>query len=273
MGNSGYIKQWRKELDSDLWRKPPLYGRVWNWLKMSVDRHTGCIETSYQKIVIGVAWDERGVEKKPNKKTIKTILDWLVECESISVESNGSKTVITLLNWATYNNTENLKVTGNGKVTAESNGKVTAEDTGNTDTYDKLVDAQVTGKKRAKVTDTTNKEVQEVQEERIENLFSLSPETPTNRWLRVYDANTPGFVSPFHGKPQSEIPNIRYKIDAFISRVGEKQAIDALKNLFQSRNIPSTPLQAALYCERQLEAKAKERAGEASAHREVVFEY
>src|SRR3990167_2270633 len=88
----GYTKAWKKELDSAIWTMPPLYHRVWFWLrqnaKYKVELFTtrrgfgiwlrpGQLLTSLDLIGKGVAWREHGVERVPNRKTVKDILDWL----------------------------------------------------------------------------------------------------------------------------------------------------------------------------------------------------
>jgi hypothetical protein len=58
--------------------------------------------TSLSAISAGVSWTEYGVEKAPNKKTIKDVLDWLRNEGAIDLESNDFGTLICLTNWNTY---------------------------------------------------------------------------------------------------------------------------------------------------------------------------
>lgn len=126
----GYAKSWRKELRSDVWNMPPIYHRVWYWLRLNVQHETylfptpvklgiwvlpGQRLTSLRQIAEGVSWKEWGVEKVPNTKTIKAVLDWLEAREMVTVESNGKGTLISVVNWHTYN------YFAGEKVTAESN--------------------------------------------------------------------------------------------------------------------------------------------------------
>lgn len=121
----GYVKEWRKELDSQIWRMHPLYHRVWSWLKKAVN-HTdktfytpkgevslqpGQKVTSLRQIAEGVSWEEWGVVKTPSPKTIKSILEWLQEQEMLTVESNAKGTLISLTNWSIYQHEEAEKVT------------------------------------------------------------------------------------------------------------------------------------------------------------------
>lgn len=128
----GFAKSWRKELHSDVWQEPPIYHRVWYWLRLNVQHEPflfptrekfgiwvlpGQRITSLRQIAEGVAWKEWGVEKVPNVKTIKAVLDWLESQEMVTVVSNTKGTLITLTNWDTYNESAYKKVT------AESNSE------------------------------------------------------------------------------------------------------------------------------------------------------
>lgn len=124
--SDGFSKSFRKELQSDVWIMPPIYHRVWYWLRMKVQHEPylfpvpgkygiwvlpGQRVTSLQQIAEGVAWCEWGVRKTPNKKTIKSVLDWLEAHEMVTVVSNTKGTLINLTNWHIYNNDKKLKVT------------------------------------------------------------------------------------------------------------------------------------------------------------------
>lgn len=117
MSKVGYIKDWRQELESDIWLMPPMYHRVWQWIKYSVNHSPGRIPnsdgtvtiinpgqhaTSYRLIAQGVGYYERGKWVEPNVKTIKSILDWLVAQGMIMVKSNTYGTLITVVKWELY---------------------------------------------------------------------------------------------------------------------------------------------------------------------------
>lgn len=128
----GFTKAWRKELDSDVWAMPPLYHRVWYWIRQKAQHETflfptpklgiwilpGQRLTSLQQIAEGVKWYEWGKEIVPNKKTIKDIIDSLESWGMIEVESNAKGTLVTVVNWDTYNNVSseesNAEVTPSG---------------------------------------------------------------------------------------------------------------------------------------------------------------
>lgn len=122
----GYIKDHRKELNSDIWLMPPLYHRVWQWLKYQVNHNDveipmsdgtkllirkGQHLTSVRKIARGVGWYERGIREEPNPKTIDAILKWLKNNNMITISrgrGNRQYTLITILNWEIYQVKEDM---------------------------------------------------------------------------------------------------------------------------------------------------------------------
>lgn len=151
---SGFAKTYRKVLISDVWKMPPLYHRVFQYLilkaKYKVEefptRRKYCIYllpgqliTSMDLISQEISWYEWGVEKKPNKKTIKDILEWLEGNSMVTVVSNRHGTFIEVVNWLHYHGGDKEKVT-------QSNGE------------------EVTPEKRALETIKEVKEVKELKE-------------------------------------------------------------------------------------------------------------
>jgi len=126
---AGWIKDYRKELDSDIWSMPPLYHRIWQYLKYSVNHanneipmrdgtkfqiHKSKYLTSYRNIAKGVGWYDGKVWHEPNPKTIKKICDWLEKNEMIQQKhgsGNREYTLVTLLNWELYQGKEAEEVT------------------------------------------------------------------------------------------------------------------------------------------------------------------
>lgn len=126
----GYTKAYRKELDGDIWKMPPLYHRVFYYLRQKAKWKPelfpsrkylgiwvipGQVITSIDLIAKGVSWTEYGIEKSPNKKTIKVILDWLENNSMIQVVSNGFGTMINIINWDTYQAKDDEEVTVSGQ--------------------------------------------------------------------------------------------------------------------------------------------------------------
>lgn len=110
----GWVKLWRKTLDSEIWRMPPLYIKVWSWLLVSVDRSTGVLPSySLSTIADKVSWsEENGRIVVPSKSYIFKILHWLEGQNALKITKNGQKTVLTIVNWDIYNNSNNIPVNG-----------------------------------------------------------------------------------------------------------------------------------------------------------------
>lgn len=123
----GYIKDYRQELDSDIWAMPPLYHRIWQYLKYMANHKDNSIPmrdgskilikegqhlTSIRQIAKNVAWYERGIEKIPNPKTVKEVLSWLESSNMILTDkSNRKYTLITIVNYGFYQGNDTDKVT------------------------------------------------------------------------------------------------------------------------------------------------------------------
>lgn len=129
MDNQGWIKDYRKEMDSDIWVMPPLYLKVWQYLKYMVNHKKNEIPmtdgskeviergqhlTSYRGIAKGVSYYEGRTYKEPSARTIKKILEWLEKNNMISIthgRGNRQYTKITLVNYSLYQAENNEGVT------------------------------------------------------------------------------------------------------------------------------------------------------------------
>ncbi|MBO0962370.1 hypothetical protein J1P26_21945 [Neobacillus sp. MM2021_6] len=116
----GYIKDFRKELGSAIWMMPPLYHRIWQYLKYTVNHQDNTIPmrdgtfltikagqhlTSVREVAKKVGWYEGVKYKEPNPKTVTTILEWMEKQSMIRIDrgkGNRQYTLITLLNWDLY---------------------------------------------------------------------------------------------------------------------------------------------------------------------------
>jgi hypothetical protein len=128
----GYIKDFRKELESAIWMMPPLYHRIWQYLKYTVNHQDNTIPmrdgtfltikagqhlTSVREVAKNVGWYEGVKYKEPNPKTVSTIFEWLEKQSMIKIErgkGNRQYTLISLSNWDLY---QQNNVEGNSKVT------------------------------------------------------------------------------------------------------------------------------------------------------------
>jgi DnaD/phage-associated family protein len=131
----GWIKDHRQELESDIWAMPPLYHRVWQYIKYMANHEDNEIPmrdgskmliekgqhlTSVRTIAQKVGWYERGIFKEPNPKTVQEVLNWLVKSNMIYTDkSNRKYTLVTVVNWGIYQGSEVDKVTesNNAEVT------------------------------------------------------------------------------------------------------------------------------------------------------------
>ena len=119
---AGWIADHRKEIESDVWLMPPMYHRVWQWLKYKVNHRPNKIPnkdgtfttimpgqhaTSYRLIAKGVGYYEGLKWKEPNAKTVKSILDWMVSQNMITVQGNTMGTIVTIEKWAQYQEKKN----------------------------------------------------------------------------------------------------------------------------------------------------------------------
>lgn len=133
----GFIKDFRSELKSDIWMMPPLYHRVWQYLKYKVNHSPNKIPmedgtffdiepgqhlTSVRNIAKGIGYYEGLQWKEPNPRTVSKIIEWLEKQEMITISrgrGNRQYTLVTLSNWDLYQtNSEG----GNSKTTPSTSG-------------------------------------------------------------------------------------------------------------------------------------------------------
>lgn len=132
----GWIKIHRRIIDSDIYQLSPLYLRVFERLIIEANHHDkeipfkycgsetvskklikrGERQTSIRQICEWVGWYEYGLFKRPNPKTIKEILDWLVANGMIQIipspsESNREGTHYRVMNYSDYQAKDDEEVT------------------------------------------------------------------------------------------------------------------------------------------------------------------
>ncbi|MGG1638274.1 hypothetical protein [Paenibacillus sp. NRS-1760] len=151
----GFILDHRQELISDIWKMPPLYHRLWQWLKYIANHADNTIPmrdgtkmlikrgqhlTSIRDIANDIGWYEGRKKKVPNPKTIDAILKFLILNNMISIDrgkGNREYTLITLINYDKY---QPVKDQGNGKVTADGEGRDQSMDINNNEyNYKELI--------------------------------------------------------------------------------------------------------------------------------------
>jgi hypothetical protein len=126
----GWVKQWRKEIDSVIWGAPPLYYKIWRWVLMSADKRTGTLEKSYSQIAKAVEYKENRRIVIPHKMSIKRALEWMESQKMLVTTCDGQLVMdikkISICNWDTYQSSiKQLVTTCDGQlVTAPINKEV-----------------------------------------------------------------------------------------------------------------------------------------------------
>jgi hypothetical protein len=126
----GYIKDFRQELESDVWKMSPLYHRTWQYLKYQANHAENIIPmangtmfhikpgqhmTSIRNIAKGIGWYEGTIWRQPNIKTVIKILKWFSNKKMISTEIGYRQyTLVTLTNWALYQGKTASRYTDDG---------------------------------------------------------------------------------------------------------------------------------------------------------------
>jgi hypothetical protein len=96
----GCILLSRKIIESQIWRKPPLYLKVWIYL-LSKAQHSpykklkrGQLVTSIPDIIEDCSWQVGYRKEKPTKDQIYQIIEWLRKVSETPSESNNKTTMI-----------------------------------------------------------------------------------------------------------------------------------------------------------------------------------
>ena len=123
----GYIRQWRKEIESDIWDMPPLYYKVWRYILMAADHKTHELQTTCNIVADKISWHENRALRVPNRKTVRKILLWLHERNQgvYSIIGTGKHKMVklTIINYHTYNPLGPNRETKNGQVVKEHSSK------------------------------------------------------------------------------------------------------------------------------------------------------
>jgi len=102
MSADGWLKLWRKTLDSDVWRMSYHARCIFFWLLMSVNYETGELMTSYQKIIDGVS----STAGKPlTIKQVRVAIEGMKRADVVSKigQTEGQKILhLKVLHWDKY---------------------------------------------------------------------------------------------------------------------------------------------------------------------------
>lgn len=99
---SGYILESRKILDSEIWKKPPLYFKVWHYLllkaqfKDSASLKRGQLIVSIPEIQEACSYYIGYRKVTPTKKEIYSVINWLRNpCEGETKGNNERGMIVT----------------------------------------------------------------------------------------------------------------------------------------------------------------------------------
>jgi hypothetical protein len=113
----GWIKQWRREKESLIFKMPPLYYKVWRYLLMEANHEERVIPvdgkpfkvlpgqklTSVPKIAEANAYWENNKWVVPSNSTVRRVLEFLAENTMIAWQAwTGKYSLVTVCNWETY---------------------------------------------------------------------------------------------------------------------------------------------------------------------------
>jgi len=219
------------------------------WLKMAVDYKTGSMTTTYSQMAEAIAWVERGVLKRPNRKTIYEILGWFEGNSMVTVQSNRQYTTITLINWHIYNSNTNTKVTQTGQPEVTEDGQ---EDGHSLRSNKKLKEGKEEKKEREDhgtlYTHPPNFSLSEKPDLTLDTKNSA-----VDRWINHYHNFRPGSGHPFKDMKQEQILDSKQRVQDLIDWQGEQKAVEVLNQAFSTQPKPKSVNQAVYFCEKILE--------------------
>jgi len=131
----GYIKLWRKSLDSTVWQNPKVW-RFWSWCLMKASHKEIIQMVGFQDILLKPGQFIFGRkscarETKLSEQSIRTVLNHLQNAQKLTIKSTNKFSIISIMNWDTYQPNEkssNQQVTSkqpasNQQVTTNKNVK------------------------------------------------------------------------------------------------------------------------------------------------------
>jgi hypothetical protein len=128
----GYIKLWRKSLDSPVWDNPKVW-RFWTWCLMKASHKDIDIVVGYQNITLKPGQFifgrlQASKETKLSEQSVRTCLFILKNMENISIKSTNKYSIISIVKWGDYqdtstSNSTNKQPTNNQQTTSNSTNK------------------------------------------------------------------------------------------------------------------------------------------------------
>ena len=129
----GYIKLWRKSLDSSTWSNPNVW-RLWCWCLMKATHKPLKCLIGFKEIVLEPGQlifgrKKCSIETGISEQTVRTCLQVLKSTSNLTINSTNKFSVISIINWDSYQvgdcdtNQQNVKQTTNSQ--PASNQQVT----------------------------------------------------------------------------------------------------------------------------------------------------
>ncbi len=109
--NSGYIKLWRKTLNSPVWQNPNLF-RFWAWCLMKASHKERVALVGFQKVPL-LPWQfifgrkKAAAETGLSEKTVRTCLECLKTLGNVAIKTASKFSVLTVVNWDFYQDESN----------------------------------------------------------------------------------------------------------------------------------------------------------------------
>lgn len=119
----GYIKLWRKSLDSVVWQNPDIW-RFWTWCLMKATHKPTRQMVGFQEVdlepgqfVFGrnMAVAETGL----SERKIRTAIDSLRKRKKVTIKTTNKFSVISIVKWADYQEEATSKTTNNRPATVQ----------------------------------------------------------------------------------------------------------------------------------------------------------
>lgn len=109
--NRGYVKLWRKTIDSGIMQNPVLW-TFWSWCLIKASHKPCKIMVCYQEVPLEAGQFVFGrkmaaKELRLTQQSIRTCVASLVKMENLTIKSTNKFSVITITNWHIYQECEN----------------------------------------------------------------------------------------------------------------------------------------------------------------------
>jgi len=117
--NRGYVKLWRKSLDGGWLQNPELW-TFWTWCLLKASHKVIVVRVGFQEITLEPGQFVFGrlkasKELKMSERKIRSCIDFLRKAENLTIKTTNKFSIITILNWPTYQADESKNGQQNGQ--------------------------------------------------------------------------------------------------------------------------------------------------------------